>query len=288
MSSRIKQCKAGRSPQGALVFRKKKVKKPATPAESSRSPKVVAHDWLDFVLERATWVPTVATGVLNLVGGIFLATIGDLETKDQIVRLVLGSVLLLAGLGIAIPAEMWRRALDKAQQSEVTQFTVAVTDVLNPMGTRIGKMIDTPSKNRKEALAELRSEVAHSVIHLFPDVSRLRVVVYDLSEDDTAMDPVYVAGRKDVPRSFQSGDKGRGDRAFAVLKGGDAIFENDYSDEKRSYKTYLNVRIAAGDVGYGVLTVDAPVAGSLSESDLNLVSLLATLLAIANAEALRK
>ena len=260
--------------------RKRKVKPPEAELPLVNSPKKQAHKWLDTLFEKASWVPTVLVGILNLAGGVLLATLGNLDTTPQKARLALGVIVLLVALAIAIASEVWRKALDSAQKDEVTQFTVAVTDVFTPMGDVIGRMTQKPSKQRQEALAGLRADVANSVLHLFRDVDRMRAVVYALSDDGKTMTPVQRAGRKDKPRSFEAGDKGRGDRAFAVLRTGDPIFESNYAVEQRSYKTYLNVRIAAGDKGFGVLTVDAPRAGSLTRGDIDLVSLLASLLAI--------
>lgn len=48
---------------------------------------------------------------------------------------------------------------------------------------------------------------------------------------------------------------------------------------RREYATYLAVAVAAGDIGYGMLTVDAPNAGDLKQTDVVLTRIVARLLA---------
>lgn len=88
------------------------------------------------------------------------------------------------------------------------------------------------------------------------------------------------------------GDGGRGDAVFDMIRNSDeplfitdvATVASRWEDADKTYKTLLAAPIRTAEVGYGMLTIDSPEAGSISQHDRGIVRVLGTLLAIAMAE----
>jgi hypothetical protein len=121
-------------------------------------------------------------------------------------------------------------------------------------------------------------------------VDRLRAVVYQL--DPSGMSAVAYAGRGDKPSPFLRGTD-RGDYALQMIEEGGDCFEPDtnaaenpaYAGSGSGYEAYISASIRTDADGFGMVTVDAPQAGDLVDTDRQIVLLVADLLAIAFAEA---
>jgi hypothetical protein len=105
------------------------------------------------------------------------------------------------------------------------------------------------------------------------------------------MSALAYQGRGTKPKSFVTGTE-RGDSAFALVRAAGDVFVPDlaasvpsgYAGSGRDYATFISASIAtqrAGGAGYGMVTIDAPNAGDLVDTDRQIVILVANLLAIA-------
>jgi GAF domain len=99
----------------------------------------------------------------------------------------------------------------------------------------------------------------------------------------------YHAGRLGTPRSTFVAGTEDGDAAIAMVEsGGHLLCVNTdtepppgWNDKTRDYKTFISVAVVASDTAYGMLTVDALHPGDLEQRDVDLVTVMAGLVAIA-------
>ena len=254
--------------------------------EKALSPKRLLHNALEAAFERMAWLPPVLSGTSAAAAAVLLALVGDLSKGEQVFRLVLGILFTVVSVSLTISIDWWRRRMDEAQTYETSQLSIAISDAIQPMADWVAAMPTQPLVKRKNTLTKVMGRACTGAILLFQEVTNIRVVIYRLNEDRDTLVVDQHHGRAKKPGSFKKGDLGRGDAAFEMLTSGEPLFEPD-APPGRSYRTFIAAPIAADGRGYGMLTIDAPNVGDLSESDMSLVVVLATLLAIAFAEAER-
>jgi transcriptional regulator with GAF, ATPase, and Fis domain len=237
--------------------------------------------WLD----RLAGLPTVLTILLPI--GAALCFHGGA------VWIAVGAVLLLVN-GLALwGLKWWTEQNRESEVAEGQRLRVAMKDALQPLAALIGAMPYQTNSDRQAQLRQAATQTVSALVVLMPDVDRLRAVVFALAADDQSMYPMAYFGRGTAPSPFEAGTV-RGDRALTLVEQrGDALFVEDLDKERpeewegsgSDYKTFISAAISNGEFAYGMLTVDAPLAGSLGSSDADTVMLLADLLAIAFAEA---
>ena len=241
--------------------------------------------WLDRL---AGW-PTVFTAVL-------LPVAAALAFKGNWVGFVVGAVLLVVNAVLLWAQKWWADQNRDAEVSEGQRLRVAMKDALQPVAALIAAMPYQDLEQRRAQLKVVATQTVSALVVLMPDVDRLRAVVFALTPDHQAMHQMAYFGRGSAPSPFEAGTV-RGDRALALVEQrGDALFVEDLDQERpeewegsgSDYKTFISTPISNGEFAYGMLTVDAPLAGDLGSSDVDTVMLLADLLAIAFAEAERR
>ena len=102
--------------------------------------------------------------------------------------------------------------------------------------------------------------------------------------------PTDFAGRSGSPSTtFVAGTPG-GDAAIGmVLSDADRLCEDILTDPppgwdsttQRDYRTFVSVSVIAGDIAFGMLTLDALEPGDLTPDDMRLLRLMAGALAVA-------
>lgn len=258
-----------------------------------RSPKQLIHAAVEWAMVKGGWVPSVAGALSTAISGVMLATIGDLSRGDQWARLVLGILFAAVSAAIVIGVDWWRRRTDASSSSEVAQYSLTISNAIQPMVEVISAMPRQDSNTRKRTAEKVVGHAASSLQLLFHHVPNLRVVVYEIAENGDALTVSHYVGRRDKPRPFRLGDQGRGDAAFKMIKSSDEpLFVRDvndgdtpgWEDHGKSYSTFISAPIRTSEIGFGMLTIDGPIPGSISENDKGIVQVLATLLAIAMGE----
>lgn len=237
--------------------------------------------WLD----RLAGLPTLLTILLPIGAALCF--------RGGAVWVSIGATLLLVN-GLALWGLKWWT--DQNREGEVAEgqrLRVAMKDALQPVASLIAAMPYQDSETRQAQLKVVATQTVSALVLLMPNVDRLRAVIFALSPDHQAMLPMAYFGRGSTPSPFEAGTV-RGDRALALVEQrGEALYVEDLDEEQpeewegsgADYKTFISAPISNGEFAYGMLTVDAPLAGSLGLSDKDTVMLLADLLAIAFAEA---
>jgi hypothetical protein len=228
--------------------------------------------------------------------GVLLVTLGqDHEDKKQWTLLVAGVLVGVLGGALQWGREIWRRRIAEIERTEVDRFRVAVQDAFQPVAELIAGMPSMGKTLREARLNEVCQQAVGALRLLLPDVDRLRTVVYSLNESADTMSCIAYQGRGEKPRPFETGTD-RGDYALELVKTGGNLFVKDLATEPipveyrgsgAGYSTFISASISTGETAFGMVTVDAPTAGTLVGTDQQIVMLMADMLAIAFAEAVR-
>jgi len=149
------------------------------------------------------------------------------------------------------------------------------------------------TRGKREArLREVAQQAVSALCLLLKDVDRLRAVVYSVDNSGTSMSCLAYHGRGATPRGFDAGTP-RGDSALDLVRSAGYVFAEDltkarpasYGGAVSDYRTFISAAISNGPNAYGMVTVDAPNAGDLVDTDAQIVLLMADLLSIAFAVA---
>lgn len=224
--------------------------------------------------------------LLQIVGA-FLITVGQEldDTKDWAWA---GAGLLVLLLAVTL---QFMRDRGSAVSVEATRLGVAMT-TLPGVAELIADMPDMKTKEERQShLQQVADQAVSALTLLLRDAEQSRAVVYKLDDSRESMSSIAKHGRttRPKPKPFLSGTP-YGNRALRMVKEGlPPEFEKDLGtrpDDGRDYQTYIAAPIHTGNYGYGMVTVDAPRPGDLTEhTDLHIVAFMADLLAIAFAEA---
>jgi hypothetical protein len=239
----------------------------------------------------------VASLVVLLPGlGVLLVTLGqDHENSKQWALLVSGVVVGILGAALQIGREKWRKRITEGERTEAGRFRVAVQDAFQPVAELVAGMPSMSKALREARLKEVSQQAVGALRLLLKDVDRLRAGVYSLNESADELLCIAYHGRGEKPRPFEKGSE-RGDSALKMVKDGGNLFVKDldtqaipvhYRGSGAGYRTFISASISTGETAFGMVTVDAPTAGSLVGTDQQIVMLMADLLAIAFAEAVR-
>ncbi len=249
-------------------------------------------DLIARVMSRLAWVPSILTILLPVVAATLFVFKGDSTSGINWWIVGTGAFLLLLNAGAQAVVAWWNRRDEEAEISAANSLRVAIKDALQPLA---GLLASMPYENKSGRLALLKPSATQAVgalTLLKKDVDRARAVVYALDPSRTSMSPLAHAGRGTTPSGFTLGNV-RGDRAIALVTSGghlfvpdlDAVNNEEWAGSGNDYRTFISAAITNGEYSYGMLTLDAPKAGDLSENDEHTVLLMADLLSIAFAEA---
>ncbi|QBS44901.1 hypothetical protein DMB37_37305 [Nocardia sp. CS682] len=179
------------------------------------------------------------------------------------------------------------------EHHEADRLRVAMKDALQPLTQRIASMPGMNKQQRGSQLTCVAEQATAAIKQLLANVDRLRVVVYEVVDDSSGlMKMMSYSGRGGPPPApFVPGTL-RGDLAIKMVREHGTKVTPDvdreppqnYDGSKKGYETFISTSISDGVDAYGMLTVDAPNAGDLVDTDKQIVMLVADLLAIAFAE----
>jgi putative methionine-R-sulfoxide reductase with GAF domain len=221
--------------------------------------------------------------------GAFLVSVsaGGADGTRRTVLVAAGAVL--TGLGIVLAAAQRRRsdrALHTAEQiafdAEVG-LTLTLNGALAPITSYLGELAATADRAARAAIAgQLRQAVVDAAVTLTVSGSRSAFYVQDPA-GGRLVRAVY-AGRSTLPRErFERGTPD-GDFVLELVANGDLLFIDDVSahpvitPSTPGYAAVIAVAVTAGPRRFGMLTVDAPQVGQFTQTDVELVRVLANLL----------
>jgi hypothetical protein len=204
---------------------------------------------------------------------------------------VAGAALSLLAIGLTAFTKVREHQRGATVDSATNAQLIALSDEIRPLATAIAEMARLPLDQRRQ---ELRVVAQGAVIALRSIVaqhaSRSRAVVYLLNVDamPLQMESIGHNGRGARPRPFVEGTT-RGDAALAFLEERSTAYYRNLNGRKKpagydgtmaGYRTFIAAPIFTGAGVYGMVTLDAPEANSLTTGDVALTELVADLMAI--------
>lgn len=252
--------------------------------------------------QRGRWLGTRWLGGLLNVGAVaaavgaylFSAGAGRASGAERTQLLVTGAVL--AGAVVALgaakqlrDARRIRTAADIAVAAE-EELSVTLNGALAPITSYLGEMADAYGPPVGIIAGQLRQAVVDAVVRLTGEGTRSAFYALD-ERGDRLVREVY-AGRATLPRlEFVAGSPD-GDAVLDLVRRADLVFVPDVLVDPMvipstagAYRTVIAVAVTAGSRRLGMLTVDSPQPGDLSATDVELVRVLANLLASGLAQA---
>ena len=242
--------------------------------------------WLSVVLRSLAALSAVGAFVVGV-------DVGEASGRRRGVLLLLGSALTGAGILLAA-LEGWRRdrarrtALEVALDAE-ENLTLTLNGALAPLTSYLGELATTRGRaERRELAGQIRQAVVDAAVTLTGP--RSRSAFYELYSDDVLERAVY-AGRATEPRERFLAGTPDGDFVLGLVARGELVFVDDVTDHPvirpsaPGYGTVIAVAVTAGSERYGLLTVDSPLPGDLSPTDIDLIRVLGNLLGCGLAQA---
>lgn len=221
-------------------------------------------------------------GVVALLGGLVWAIAGANARSNEVKA-------LRAALGVAASD------IERAAAESRAKTTEGIFHQLSPIIHDLGNLAESQSMHHGR---DLVNRGLHLVTDLI-DVEQVRACLYYLDHVESrnaASSDIANAltlrmphvGRHDQPRpNFVRSESLVADQVFEVIDNGVGRLIEDVQDTEhavdcqgKQYRTFLNVPVKFKTAEYGVLSVDAPVAKSLTSSHVLLASMVAQLLAV--------
>jgi Predicted nucleotide-binding protein containing TIR-like domain len=170
--------------------------------------------------------------------------------------------------------------------------------IVRTMANRAHELIDAGREDQPVIRRSLRREVLGLTVQITPQVmgpagsARSCYLDFEAGPPKKLSPSEHFAGRVDKKRQtpFVAGTE-HGDYVIRKVEANEPDFYRNLDDEAPPgfdrgsvvYKTFLSVPVVAGTTAYGLLTVDARDAGDLAERDLDLLRVMAGLVAAAMA-----
>ncbi|WP_375237264.1 GAF domain-containing protein [Microbacterium schleiferi] len=245
--------------------------------------------------KRGGWIWPVISASVPVVGsfaGAQLIAWGIRDTTGiQAWLFVAGGACVVAAVVVTVAAKIveHRRgtSIDKARRKQL----VKLRDEVMPFASTTADMARQPHHIRQAYLKTTAQTAATALRSVVAEhVARPRAVVYLLNADSepVSMDSIAHSGRGERPRPFVQGTP-RGDAALSFIEKKAVGFYPDlqkkrpagYDGTMSGYNTYISVPVWTESGSYGMVTLDAPKAGSFDDGDVALVELMAEMMSIA-------
>lgn len=237
------------------------------------------------------WVAPLVVLALPVVGTASITLGQNFKNTEDNWQFWIGIGLLVIAVFVQVLREILQARIETADITEAVRLRVAMKDALQPVAELTAAMTEMPLEERAAQKRQIANQAVGSLCLLMKDVDRLRAVVYEIT--DRGMECLAYQGRGTHPKMFKIGSE-RGDQALKMVDEGGRVFISDldshglgsaYKGSGADYKTFISVAISTQRHSYGMVTVDAPTAGDLVDTDAQIVMFMADLLAIAFAVA---
>lgn len=180
---------------------------------------------------------------------------------------------------------------DKADKRELDAYKEQVADALEPLLQQLVKVSEAEAGPKKhQQLSGLVRVAIESARHVAGQ-RRLRATYYRVRPADARkserFSPEGHTGRGTKPKTVFSKGTANGNYVFKKMNDNEPIFERDvdkcdlpgWKPRARDYKTFISVPVRGESRVYGMLTVDAPMVGELTEYDESFIKCVGLLLA---------
>lgn len=250
--------------------------------------------------EKLSWLPAWGAGLGTVVSFVCSMIAGgqygihEFHFFNSTFWWALGGTFALV---VSLMSSTVLRQRQEAEEAEKITEKVNSQETLNeavvPLLRSIAKLAAMGPGRRKHKVSQTVAQVSQAKSMLFPDVAGVRMVVYKMqpTPDGKAeqLFPIDFYGRsKNEPQPFRSDEPDRGERVFAWLKKPNPQhrfvpeFRRDdpeWAGSGSGYQTYISIPIMSDEKALGMLTVDAPRAGDLDETDVPMLRVLSQALA---------
>jgi hypothetical protein len=224
-------------------------------------------------------VPLIAAGAAGPMIGLAFRFPGF-----EWVFLALGALLL----GIAVVFQVRAKLKESRESTARERFKLRLRDEAMPFLTTAAEMARLPFDERAAFLKPVALQAVALLRGLVEvDRSRANVYVLDLDQAELQMVSIARSGRGERPKPFVAGTE-RGDSALEFMQGQATTYFPDLDEEApagfvfegHDYGTLVSVPIWTDAGAYGMVTLDAPKAGSLTPGDVALVEAVAEMMTI--------
>ncbi|GAA1337725.1 hypothetical protein GCM10009611_04420 [Arthrobacter roseus] len=191
------------------------------------------------------------------------------------------------------------QAVDDAKREGREEFLLVVDFAIRPLLEKLGPLVRSRWAATRNDLATQLKLTALSALKevIDPSIPRLRANYFKLKYPSAEGQGPYLqdpASTATAPRDrFDLGDKSsESDAILEMLAKNDYIFTPDWVTDpppgfgkarKRNYRTFISAAAYDGMDVDGMISVDSPEAGSLTDADAVVVQLVATIIAISEA-----
>jgi putative methionine-R-sulfoxide reductase with GAF domain len=230
-----------------------------------------------------------AVAVLAAVGAYVFSAQSGKESGSQRGWLLVAGVACVALTVVAGAVKQLRDARRVASAEQIAieaeeELGTALNGAFAPITGYLGELADATSPTGRAIIAgKIRQAVVDAAVSL--TVPGARSAFYRRSPDGRRLFRDAYAGRSTLPRfSFVAGTPD-GDTVLDLVERGDLVFVADVEADPMitpsapgTYRSVIAVAVTAGRQRIGMLTVDAPELGELTETDVEMVRVLANLL----------
>lgn len=197
---------------------------------------------------------------------------------------ILGAILLLALLvAKGIRDYAWGITLQATRYNAVRELHDRIGPALDLM-TEMALLDRTDKVSKQQILRTIATNCCSALVAMTPDSKDVRAVVFELLPSGK-ISPLAHFGRSDSPRTFSQHEPD-GQEILEFLESGRGLGGELYPRVKKKapmhydgdtsrYNTFIRTPIRGNGVVFGMLTVDAPKAGSLKDGDVRLAELIA-------------
>lgn len=204
-------------------------------------------------------------------------------------------VALVSLTASAILSGLKNSRSEKTARMARREFQVTVNDTLGPLVRELGRLAAMPEQERQRSTRSVIM-LALSVTTGVTEASRVRATLYKIGERNgaQALVPDLSVGRGDNAQSVFVRGTREGDDVWKVIDTDTPAFCPDVVREpptgwdasrKRDYRTFISVGVRRGDEPVGMLTINAPTPGDLTQEDVGTMQVIAALLGTALAVA---
>lgn len=235
---------------------------------------------LAVVAAMATFVVSAQAGLSTGSARALLLTVGAM----------LAGLAVLANLLQQHRFRRQRQSLEQVAIDAEAALTLTINGVFAPITSYLGELAGTTTDaDRAHVAGQVCQAVVDAAVTL--TAPEARSAFYRLDRDGLGLTRESWGGRSTQPRQRFGAGTPDGDAVLDVVRQGDFVFVDDVTVSPMvtptagsGYRTVVAVAVTAGQLPLGLLTVDAPQVGDLTEDDVELVRVLANLLGAAQGQ----
>lgn len=231
----------------------------------------------------AVAVPLIAAGLVGPVFGL-----AGRFREWELWLYAASAALLIVAVTFQVVAKVRELRRARTVDQALERLRGRLRDELLPFASTLAEMPQVPLAARSAYLKPVATQAVIALRELTEvHVPRVRANIYLLDAAEQSMESLAHSGRGDRPKPFVAGTA-RGVNALEFVAGTATAYYPDLRQQRPSgydgsmsgYQSFIAVPIWTESGHYGMVTVDAPIPGSLTVGDVSLAELVAELMSI--------